>query len=197
VASRRLTTANELHIPVGREVKIRMRSADVIHSFWAPQLHGKRDLIPGDTSYLWLKADRPGRFQGQCAEFCGHQHAHMRFEVVAHSPERFAAWYESQLRPAATPTDSLRRRGQEVFVGKSCVMCHRIRGTIAGGTVAPDLTHVASRRMIAAGTLPNTRGYLGGWIVNPQSMKPGVKMPPNALAGADLQALLAYLESLK
>lgn len=196
IASRSLKTANELHIPVGRDVRIRTRSADVIHSFWIPQLHGKRDLIPGDTAYLWLRADRAGIFRGQCAEFCGHQHAKMGLYVVAHAAADFDAWYDHQLQPAARPVDSLRAKGLEVFIGRQCVMCHSIRGTLAGGSVAPDLTHVASRATIAAGTRPNTRGWLAGWILDPQSIKPGAKMPPNAMSGIELQALLAYLEGL-
>jgi cytochrome c oxidase subunit II len=195
--ARRLLTANELYIPVGRYVRITTRSADVIHALWVPKLAGKRDMIPGDTSHVWLKADREGVFHGRCAEFCGHQHAHMALTVVALPEPEFDTWYEQQLQPAAPPADSLRQAGLELFVTRSCVLCHTVRGTAAGARVAPDLTHVASRMHIAAGTLPNTRGNLGGWITDPQSIKPGSRMPPTALTGTELQALLAFLEGLR
>jgi cytochrome c oxidase subunit 2 len=197
VPSRRLTTANEIHIPVGRPVRLRLRSADVIHSFWVPSLHGKRDLIPGHRNFIWLRADRPGVYRGRCAEFCGHQHAKMGLLVVAQPADSFAAWYESQLLPARPPTDSVSARGQEVFLSGPCVMCHTIRGTLAGGKMAPELTHLGSRRTIAAATLPNTRGHLAGWILDPQQVKPGSHMPPNQIAPEDLQALLTYLQGLR
>jgi cytochrome c oxidase subunit II len=194
---RRLTTANEIHVPVGRRVKIEVQSRDVIHSFWAPNLHGKVDLIPGYTGSTAFRADRPGVFHGRCAEFCGLQHARMDFLVIADPPERFAAWYEAQLRSAAPPADAMQQKGQQVFLAKGCAICHTIRGTPANSRIGPDLTHLASRRTIGAGTLPNTRGHLAGWVVDPQKIKPGVKMPPNQLAADELHALLAYLESLK
>jgi cytochrome c oxidase subunit II len=178
-------------------VLLRLTSHDVIHSFWVPNLQGKRDLIPGHETSLWLQADHPGVFRGQCAEFCGHQHAHMAFLVIAEPPDQFAAWLEQQRRPAVPPTDAASKRGQEVFLSGACVLCHAIQGTAALADVAPDLTHVAGRRTIAAGTLPNSRGHLAGWIVDPQQIKPGNKMPPNNLGGQDLQALLAYLGSLR
>jgi cytochrome c oxidase subunit 2 len=192
-----VTTANEIHVPVGRPVVLELRSADVIHSFWPPSLVGKRDLIPGYTSSLWFRADRAGLYRGQCAEFCGHQHAKMAFSIVVEPPEKFAAWLTQQRYAAHTPTDSLPRRGQEVFLSSSCVMCHSIQGTPAGSRIGPDLTHLATRLTIAAGTLPNTRGNLAGWIVDPQSIKPGAQMPSNQLSPGDLQALLAYLGTLQ
>ena len=197
VASRTVTTANEIHIPVGTPVKFELLSNDVIHSFWVPTLHGKRDLIPGRRSITWLRADTAGVYRGQCAEFCGHQHALMGLTVVAEPRAVFDAWLEHQLTPAREPVTDEERRGRDVFTSSSCGMCHAIRGTDASASVAPDLTHLASRGTIAAATLPNTRGHLGGWIVDPQSIKPGVKMPANSLAAADLQALLTYLESLR
>lgn len=197
VASRNLTTANELHLPVGRPVRIVGRSADVIHSFWVPNLHGKRDLIPGHTQEGWLRADRAGVWDGQCAEFCGHQHAHMRMTVVAEPAAQFDAWYLAQLAPAAPPGDSSAKLGEQIFLGRNCVMCHAVQGNPAGSNVGPDLTHLASRRTIAAGTLPNTRGNLGGWIVDPQRIKPGSLMPPQALTGDELNALLDYLRGLR
>jgi cytochrome c oxidase subunit 2 len=189
--------ANEIHVPVGRPVVFELRSTDVIHSFWPPSLTGKRDLIPGNENSIWFQADSAGVYRGQCAEFCGHQHAKMGFLVIAEPPDSFSAWLVRQRDTAMTPTDSVALRGQEVFLASSCVMCHAIGGTPAGSRIGPDLTHLASRRTIAAGTLPNTRGNLAGWILDPQAIKPGVKMPPNKLDSDDLQALLTYLESLK
>jgi cytochrome c oxidase subunit II len=191
------TTANEVHVPVGLPVVFELRSADVIHSFWPPNLSTKRDQIPGDENSLWFQADSAGVYRGLCAEFCGHQHAKMAFLVIAESPDSFGRWLEQQRDTALTPTDSIARRGQDVFLGTSCVMCHAIAGTPAGSRIGPDLTHLASRRTIAAGTLPNTRGNLAGWIVDPQAIKPGARMPPSQLEPPDLQALLSYLETLK
>jgi cytochrome c oxidase subunit 2 len=190
-------TANELHIPVGRAVRLRGTARDVIHSFWVPNLHGKRDLIPGHVNTGVLRADSAGRWTGECGEFCGHQHANMRFVVVAEPPAAFNRWYEEQLAAAAQPADSAARRGQDVFLSSGCVLCHQINGTPAGGRVGPNLTHLASRAMIGAGALPNTRGHLAGWVVDPQRIKPGVKMPPQNLSPDDLNALLDYLRSLR
>ena len=195
--SLRFTTANEIHVPVGRAVQFDLVARDVIHSFWVPSLHGKKDMIPGQRSRTWFRADTAGVYRGQCAEFCGHQHAKMGLLIIAEPEEQFAAWYASQLRPAVPPRDSLTRRGQQVFLGATCAMCHTINGTNAASRVGPPLTHVGSQRTIAAATLPNTRGHLAGWILDPQRIKPGVRMPPNQLSADDLQALLAYLESLK
>ncbi len=194
---RRFTTANEIHIPVGRKVRLEVASRDVIHSFWVPVLHGKLDLIPGYTGTTYFRADEPGVFLGRCAEYCGLQHAHMDLRVIAEPPAQFAAWYQNQLRPAARPADSVQQKGQQVFLSKGCVTCHTIRGTPAGSRVGPDLTHLASRRTIAAGTLPNRTGHLAGWVLDPQKIKPGVRMPPNQLASDELHALLSYLQSLK
>jgi cytochrome c oxidase subunit 2 len=190
-------TANEIHVPVGRTVSIKMTSSDVIHSFWAPNLDGKKDLIPGHETRTWFRADSAGVYRGQCAEFCGHEHAKMAFFIVAEPPTRFEHWLESQRSGAATPTDSLAQQGERVFLSGSCAMCHAISGTSAGSNFGPDLTHLASRRTIAAGTLPNDASNLAGWIIDPQIIKPGVKMPPNQLDGNSLQALLAYLATLK
>ena len=197
VPSRSFSTANEIHIPIGRPVEVVLRSVDVIHSFWVPNLHGKKDLIPGQVNTLLLQADRPGVFRGQCAEFCGLQHANMALYVVAEPEEDFARWQERQRRPAPEPATDAERRGRDVFMTSSCVLCHRIGGTIAGGVTGPDLTHVASRLSLAAGTLPNTRGHLAGWIIDPQTRKPGSNMPPNVLRPDELQALLSYLETLR
>jgi cytochrome c oxidase subunit 2 len=192
-----LTTANEIHIPSGQPVRLELQSSDVIHSLWVPGLFGKRDLITGRTTEIRFRADAPGEYRGQCAEFCGLQHAHMALLIVAEPPEQFAAWREAQLRPAAPPADDQRRHGLQVLQSGPCVMCHKVRGTLAGGGVAPDLTHLASRRTIAAGTLPLTRGALAAWITDPQSIKPGANMPQIKLPTADFQALVAYLEGLE
>jgi cytochrome c oxidase subunit II len=192
-----LVTANEIHIPVGRPVQIRGLSNDVIHSFWVPNLHGKRDLIPSRTTNAWIEADHPGLYRGQCAEFCGLQHAHMSLWVVAEPQDKFKAWMDAQLQPAAVPSDPERQRGQQVFMNHACIFCHQIRGTTAGGQNAPDLTHFASRRGIAANTLPNTKGNLAGWILDPQSVKPGNHMATITVDSSELQPLIEYLESLK
>jgi cytochrome c oxidase subunit 2 len=195
--SQRFKTANELHIPVGRPVVLKVTSTDVIHSVWIPNLQGKRDLIPGYTTAIWLQADRPGVYRGQCAEFCGVEHARMALYVTAESNDDFERWRAAQIRPAPEPQSEEARAGRDVFLHTTCTQCHAIRGTIAGATLGPDLTHVASRGTIAAGTLPNRRGHLAGWILDPQRIKPGVRMPPNSVASGDLQRLLTYLEALK
>ncbi len=195
--SETLTTANDMHIPVGRTVLIQGQSNDVIHSFWVPNLNGKRDLIPSRVTTEYLQADKPGVYRGQCAEFCGLQHAHMSFYVIAEPEEKFEAWRRAQLEPAPTPTDSVLAHGEQSFLNYECVYCHQIRGTTAAGQNGPDLTHFGSRRSLAAGTLPNTLGNLGGWIVNPQSIKPGNHMATIAVNSEDLQPLILYLESLK
>jgi cytochrome c oxidase subunit 2 len=193
----RFTTANEIHVPVGQPVLFVLGSQDVIHSMWVPNLAGKKDLIPGYTQSLWFQADTAGVYRGQCAEFCGMQHAKMALMVVAEPPAQFADWVSQQRLPAMNATDSTASRGREVFLTGACAMCHSIEGTSAASHAGPDLTHLASRRTIAAGTLPNTRGALAGWIVDPQRIKPGTKMPPNQLEPKDLDALLTYLQTLK
>ena len=192
-----VVTANEIHLPVGVPIRIRGTSRDVIHSFWAPNVQGKRDLMPGYETEMVMQADQPGRWRGQCAEYCGDQHAHMSFYMVAESKQEFAQWLSSQAQSAVSPTTPQAIHGQQVFLSHACVLCHTIRGTTASSRVGPDLTHVASRSTIAAGVLPNTIGNLGGWILNAQSIKPGCRMPPNQMPGSDLQDLLAYLETLK
>ncbi len=194
---RLFTTANEIRLPVGEPVRLLLRSADVVHSLWIPSLAGKIDLIPGRTNTLWLRADEPGIYRGQCAQFCGLQHTHMALMVVAHSPEDFARWTIGQQRPAREPVAPIEIEGQRVFLERGCAICHTIRGTEARASVAPDLTHIADRLTLAAGTLPNNPGHLGGWVANPQVLKPGNRMPRVELEAEELQALIAYLSSLR
>jgi cytochrome c oxidase subunit 2 len=190
-------TANEIHVPVGQRVGVQVMSTDVIHSFWAPKLFGKLDAIPGHRNYFVFEATQPGVYFGECAEFCGLQHANMQFTVVAESPEHYAEWVERQRSPAAAPKSPELISGRNAFEEYACALCHTIRGTEARGSVAPDLTHVGSRLTIAAGALPNTRARMQAWIVNAQALKPGNKMPKlEVFDGPTLNAVAAYLESL-
>jgi|SRR6185312_7303841 len=190
-------TANEIHIPVGRPVLVRLAGADVIHSFWIPALSGKTDTIPGRTNLAWLQADRPGVYRGQCTEYCGLQHAHMAAVVEADPPAAFEAWRQAQLAPAAAPApDGPAAAGAQLFVER-CGACHAVRGSEAGGAAGPDLTHLMSRATLAAGTVPNTVSGLAGWIANPQALKPGARMPVTGLSGAELGEVTAYLETLR
>jgi cytochrome c oxidase subunit II len=192
-----IVTANEIHIPVEQRVEVKVTSADVIHDFWVPELQGKIDAIPGQTNSIWIEASRPGTYIGRCLVYCGLQHANMNFLVIADPPAQYAAWVSDQQTTPAPPTDPTLIHGQGVFLSSPCAYCHTIDRTSANGTAGPNLTHLASRQTIGAGTLPNTRGSLGGWIVDPQTIKPGNKMPAESFNADDLQALLAYLESLK
>ena len=192
-----LETANEIHVPTGRTVVVKLNSDDVIHSLWIPNLAGKKDLIPGRTALMNFRADRPGVYRGQCAEFCGYQHAMMGLLVVAHTPEEFEGWLQSQRKPARQPGEPDAQRGQQLFQSLSCALCHTVQGTQAGGKRAPDLTHLASRRTLAAGTLPNTSERLSAWIADPQKFKPGTNMPATPMSAEDLKAIVAYLETLK
>jgi cytochrome c oxidase subunit 2 len=192
-----VVTANEIHVPVGRPIRLELSSVDVIHSFWVPNVQGKKDLLPGRPTTHLFRVERPGVYRGQCAEFCGYQHAHMGLLLIAEEPARFDAWLAGQRKLAVEPDDPSQRHGREVFLSAPCVLCHTIRGAGAFGHKAPDLTHLANRRMIAAATLLNTPGHLAGWIADPQRIKPGTRMPPNFLAGADLNDLVSYLGSLQ
>jgi cytochrome c oxidase subunit 2 len=186
------STANELHIPVRTRVNVVGTTADVIHSLWVPQLNRKIDLIPGRTARLLLYADLPGTYLGQCAEFCGLQHAHMQFAVVAETRAQFERWLRTESQPAAVDGD-----GPKLFMDKGCADCHAIRGTDARAHVGPDLTHVASRTTLAAGTIPNDRAHLQEWIADPQHVKPGANMPKLPLSHSDVDRLSAYLEALR
>lgn len=192
-----ITTANELVIPVGRAIRAEVTSKDVIHSFWVPQLGGKMDAIPGRENVLWLQADAEGVYHGQCAELCGISHANMRLRIRAVPAAEFDRWVEAQRAPAASPTDPLAQQGFQVFMGKACVGCHTIAGTKAQGQVGPNLTHVGGRSIIAGGLLENTPENLARWLDNPPAIKPGSLMPRLNLTPQEIQALVAYLSSLK
>jgi cytochrome c oxidase subunit 2 len=194
--SRVLTVANEIHVPVGRPVRVRLIGADVIHSFWIPALTGKTDAIPGQTNLTWFEASTPGIYRGQCTEYCGEQHAHMAFTVVAQAPQQFDDWWKSQIEAAPAPQGEQAIRGEQDFE-LHCGACHAVRGTRAGGSVAPDLTHLMSRSTLAAGTLPNTPGNLAGWIADPQQVKPGTLMPTLYLSGNELSDITTYLATLQ
>jgi cytochrome c oxidase subunit II len=191
-----VVTANEIHIPTGRPILLHLSTADVIHSFWVPQLSEKTDMIPGKTNRMLIQADHSGIYRGQCAEFCGLEHARMSFLVIAEAPSQFQSWVntESQL---PSPATGLAAKGRRVFMTSTCVSCHTIQGTRASGTKGPDLTHIGSRRTIAANTLSNTPGNLAAWIEDPQGIKPGALMPPAVVEPRQLQALITYLEGLK
>ena len=191
------TTANELHVPVGQPVRLELESGDVIHSFWVPQLAGKTDTIPGQTNVSWFQADRPGVYRGQCAEYCGAQHAHMALQVVAETPAQFRAWWQAQLAEAAPAPAPGNVQAGAALVQAHCAACHTVRGTDAGGLVGPDLTHLMSRRTIAGGTLPNDAPHLADWITHSQHIKPGTKMPEFALSASDLSAVVSYLSTLR
>lgn len=192
-----ITVANEIHIPVGEPVEIRLTSADVIHSFWVPELAGKLDALPDGTNTLVVQADEPGEYRGHCAEFCGLQHAKMGLLVIAEPRERFGEWVASQRRPGEEAREAEALRGQAVFLRSRCADCHTVRGTSAAGEEGPDLTHFASRRTLAAATLRNTADHLARWLTDPDAVKEGSGMPPARLTDADLDAVVAYLRGLE
>ena len=196
-ASKTLRTANELHLPVGVPTRITLHSDDVIHSFWVPSLAGKQDLIPGRENDITITPTKVGIYRGQCAEFCGAQHAHMALVVDVDSYSDFLKWWQHQLQPAAAPATPMAQAGMRYVTTRQCAMCHAIAGTTASATVGPDLTHLASRRTIAAGTMPMSQGNLYGWIADPQSIKPGNHMPTIGLEPDELHSVVAYLETLK
>jgi cytochrome c oxidase subunit 2 len=193
----RIETANELRLPVGQRVELQLASPDVIHSFWVPSLAGKMDMIPGRRTRLALEPTQAGIFRGACAEYCGASHARMAFSVVVMEPREFRAWLDAQAQPAASPQDDSAVRGEAAFMSNGCTACHTVRGTPAAGRIGPDLTHVGSRRRIAAEALPNEPEALVRWIGQTDRIKPGVHMPAFRALGADeLSALAAYLSSL-
>jgi len=195
--SLQVSTANELHLPAGRMARIELESDNVIHSLWIPALNGKMDLIPGRTNELALTPRAPGRYLGECAEFCGLQHAHMVLPVTVESPAAFAAWLEHRRAPATAPASPLAARGKALFETGSCAMCHTIAGTSAGAHTGPDLTHLASRPQLAAGALPNDAAHLAAWLADPQAHKPGTRMPDPRLRPQEIAALTAYLGGLR
>mgnify|MGYP001606933469 CR=1 FL=1 len=189
--------ANEIHIPVDTDVQLKLTTADVLHSFWVPQLMPKTDLIAGRTNMMWMRADRPGNYRGQCAEYCGMQHGHMAFMVIAQPKSEFDSWLQWASRPAPTPADPALLHGLSIFGQAGCASCHSIRGTDAAGTVGPDLTTIGDRWSLGAGTVPNDDEHLRAWVSNPQQFKPGIAMPPQAISPAELPDLIAYLRSLR
>lgn len=198
--SQEFTTANELHLPQGRPINIEVVTRDVMHSFWIPQLHGKVDLIPGMTNYIRLEATDAGNYTGQCAEYCGEEHARMRLYAVVEDEDSYQAWKQHQLAEAVQPTpdEPVAFEGQQVFLNGPCAMCHTIRGTQAGGTVAPDLTHIGSRAYIAGNSYMNNDAYLEAWVTHAQSLKPGAEMPNlTQFTGQQLRELVAYLRQLQ
>lgn len=190
------TTANEVHLPVGIPVRVRLHSADVIHSFWLPQIAGKTDVIPGQVNEMWLEADKAGTSRGMCGEYCGLQHAAMALTVTAESPEQFNAWAQQRRAEALPPTNTETQAGQTIFI-RSCGACHAIGGTLALGRYAPDLTHFASRTTIGAGAIQNTPANLARWIHNAPNIKEGARMPAIPLDSAETRAVIAYLETLR
>jgi cytochrome c oxidase subunit II len=196
-----VVTANEIHVPVGQPIEFRITSRDVIHSFWVPQLQGKKDMVDGKLHALPMVVSEPGVYMGICAEFCGLQHAHMLFRLIAHEQADFDAWVAARQQPAVEPTDPLLQRGQEVFFQAACHHCHMIEGITpllpSTGVVGPDLTHYGSRQTLAAGIIDNTPENLAIWILNPHDIKPGVHMPATPMDGDDLDALVAFLMSLE
>jgi cytochrome c oxidase subunit II len=193
-----LTTANEIRVPVDMPVEFRLTSTNVIHSFWVPSLAGKLDMIPGRVNVYRFEVSEPGIYRGQCAEYCGEQHAKMAFYVVAMPRDEFEAWYAAEAAPARDPVLPFHAYGQERFLANGCGACHRVRGTPADGDIGPDLTHVGGRVSLAAGELPNNVGTFAGWIASSQHIKPGNKMPPfDTLPGVELRGIAAYMESLK
>jgi cytochrome c oxidase subunit 2 len=191
------TTANEVHIPVGRPVTVRLSSVDVIHSFWVPRLGGKIDMLPDRPNTMVLEADEPGEHKSQCAEFCGLAHANMALTVVAESEDDFASWLAQRRQPSADPEEAVASRGFDEFMASDCADCHTIRGTEADSSDGPDLTHFASRPNLGAMFVPNTRDNLAEWITDPHELKPGAKMPATDLEDEELDALLDYLEVLE
>ena len=189
-------TANEVHLPVGEPVRVRLQTADVIHSFWLPQIAGKTDVIPGQVNEMWVEAKRPGSSRGMCGEYCGLQHAMMSLAVTAESPDDFRRWAAARRVEAVAPQTAMAAAGRVVFT-RSCGACHAVGGTMALGRLGPDLTHIASRPWIGAGVLPNNPGSLMEWITNAPAVKEGARMPPIRLSAAELRDVIAYLQTLR
>jgi cytochrome c oxidase subunit 2 len=192
-----VVTANEIHIPVGQRLLVRIEGGDVIHDFWVPQLGPKRDMVPGHSNHLWIEADTSGSYLGACAEYCGNQHAWMRLRVIAQPQAEFDAWQQQQRAVAAAPGGGDAAQGALIFQQRTCANCHAIAGTPAAARAGPDLSHFASRQTLGAGVLDNTPENLLKWLTDPQAIKPGNHMPSLRMAEAELRALVAYLETLQ
>lgn len=192
-----VVVANEIHIPVGRALSVRLESTDVLHEFWVPELARKITAVPGHPNHVWIEADKPGTYLGVCSEFCGTEHAWMHFLVIAEPPAEFAAWQVAQLRPAVRPAGAEAIKGLALFEQTSCMSCHAIDGTAADARVGPDLTHFASRRQLGAGIVDNTPENLRRWLADPQQIKPGAKMPDFKFTHGQVSQLVAYFETLK
>lgn len=192
-----VVTANEVHLPVGKHLLMEMRSADVIHDWWVPELGNKMDLIPKINNYLWLDINKQGKYIGTCSEFCGAQHAWMRINVIAEKENDFQKWLADNSKDAVVPTDSMAIKGAEIFQTQTCASCHRIQGTAATSNVGPDLTHVASRAELLTGLMKNNEGNLNKWISRPQQVKPGARMPDFQYGKDTINAIVSYLTQLK
>ncbi len=191
-----IVEANEIYIPTGKKLRVKLQSADVIHCFWVPQLARKMDVIPGRENYIWLEAAKPGTYQGRCAEYCGNQHAWMNFKVYALTPDEFAKWEEGRHEPPSSPAESDAVEGEKIFFAHTCLNCHTVEGTIAKATIGPNLTRIASRKELAGGAIENSSENLALWLKNPQAIKPGCKMPDFKLTDEEARKVAAYLESL-
>lgn len=191
-----VAAANEIHLPVGPALLLRVRSADVVHDFWVPALGKKVDVLPNHPNHLWLTIERPGTYLGTCDEFCGAEHAWMRIRVIAESPADFQQWLVRQSQPAASPSGRDAQRGARFFQSRTCANCHAVNGTPARATLGPDLTHLAGRTTLASGVMPNTPENLFRWLKNPQAIKPGCLMPNLHLSDDRVRELVAYLGAL-
>lgn len=189
--------ANEIHLPVGQRLLVQIESADVIHDFWVPQLARKMDAVPGHPNHIWVEADHPGTYLGVCAEFCGNEHAWMRFQVIAEPPDQFAGWLRAQVQLPPAPTSADSQSGQKLFIERTCSNCHAVAGTPANQRIGPDLTHIAGRRLLAGGALENTPENLAVWLHDPNIFKPSSNMPNLKLPQNEIRQLVAYLETLK
>ncbi|MEO6893437.1 MAG: cytochrome c oxidase subunit II [Ginsengibacter sp.] len=192
-----VVTSNEVHLPVGKQLLMQMRSADVIHDWWVPELGNKMDLVPNHPNYLWLNINKPGKYIGACSEFCGAQHAWMRINVIAQNENEFNKWLAENAKASIAPQDSLALKGAELFQAKTCASCHRIQGTAATSNVGPDLTHLASRHTLLTGLMENNEANLFKWISHPQQIKPGAHMPDFNMDKDSVKAIVHYLEELK
>jgi cytochrome c oxidase subunit II len=192
-----VAAANEIHLPVGKRILVELVGGDVIHDLWIPQLGPKMDAVPGQPNWLWLQAQQPGTYQGVCAEYCGTEHAWMLVRAIAMAPAEYTAWLTANTQPATTPTGGNAARGAQLFTQRTCISCHAIAGTAAQALAGPNLTHVASRQILAAGVLENNPENMARWLRNPQEVKPGNHMPNVRLSEDEVRDLTAYMETLR